>query len=245
MSAREGRIVLVDDDRMFRKILVTGLSACGYTVDELDGAGDIVAEVLGRSPDVVLLDLELPGRNGQDVLKDLVAAGTDAKVIMVTGNEEVAAAVRAIRAGAFDYVTKPVKMDQLLVSLDRAVESGRVRRERDLYRDRYDRRHSYVESRNAAMRAIYGNLKVADAGLTYADNAPPMVDLAMMFLPEQPDFANARSVREAFEATVRRQAARLVGERARRGGGPGQGWSHITGGAGALTVITADDIAGG
>jgi DNA-binding NtrC family response regulator len=155
MNAREGRIVLVDDDRMFRKILVTGLAAHGIRVEELDGSGDVVGEIISRGPDVVLLDLALPARNGQEILRDLVAAGTDAKVIMVTGNEDVSAAVRAIRAGAFDYVTKPVKIDEFLVSLDRAIESGRVRRERDLYRDRYDRRHRYVESRNPAMQRIY------------------------------------------------------------------------------------------
>jgi SpoVK/Ycf46/Vps4 family AAA+-type ATPase len=86
---------------------------------------------------------------------------------------------------------------------------------------------------------------VADARLSYAEGAQSMVEVAMMLLPFEPDFANARSVREAFEATVRRQAARLVAQRAEAGGRPGEGWSGIEGGSQVLTVLTADDIAGG
>ena len=86
---------------------------------------------------------------------------------------------------------------------------------------------------------------VADAGLSYAAGTQSMVEVAMMLLPFRPDFANARSVREAFEATVRRQAARLVAQRAEGGGRPGEGWSGLEGGSQVLTVLTPDDVAGG
>lgn len=154
-ASRTGRIVLVDDDRMFRRLLVQGLGEAGYQVEELDGTGDVVQETTARMPDVVLLDLELGSRNGLDVLRDLVASGLDAKVILVTGTDDVSTAVRAIRAGAFDYVTKPVKIEELLVSIERAVDSGRTARERDLYRGLADRRYSVVESKSPAMRDIY------------------------------------------------------------------------------------------
>ncbi len=152
---RTGRVVVVDDDGTFRRLLSVGLSEHGYQVEELDGRGDVVGEVAARLPDVVLLDLELEERSGLDLLREFVASGLDAKVIMVTGTDDVSTAVRAIRAGAFDYVTKPVKIDELLVAIERAVDSGRVVRERDLYRTISDRRYSVVESRNPSMRAIY------------------------------------------------------------------------------------------
>jgi DNA-binding NtrC family response regulator len=74
---------------------------------------------------------------------------------MVTGTDDAATAVRAIRQGAFDFITKPVKMDELRVSIERAIEAERVARERDLYRTISDRRYSFVDSKNPAMRAIY------------------------------------------------------------------------------------------
>jgi DNA-binding NtrC family response regulator len=155
MNGRAGRIVLIDDDKTFRRILSQGLGELGYRVEELDGTGDVVGEAAARMPEVVLLDLELEGRNGLDILKELAQAGLDAKVIMVTGTNDVATAVRAIRLGAFDFVTKPVKLEELRVSIDRAIEAERVSRERDIYRTISDRRYSFVDSRNATMRAIY------------------------------------------------------------------------------------------
>ncbi len=154
-NPRAGRIVLVDDDKTFRRLLVLGLSEHGYAVEELDGTGDVVGETAARMPDVVLLDLELGERSGLQLLSEFAASGLDAKVILVTGTDDVGTAVRAIRAGAFDYVTKPVKIEELLVSIERAVDTGRTARERDLYRTMTDRRYSVVDSRNAAMREIY------------------------------------------------------------------------------------------
>src|SRR5688572_24200212 len=131
MTERAGRIVLIDDDKMFRKILSQGLGELGYRIEELDGSGDVVGETASRMPEVILLDLELERRNGLDILRELTQAGLDAKVIMVTGTNDVATAVRAIRMGAFDFVTKPVKLEELRVSIDRAIEVERVSRERD------------------------------------------------------------------------------------------------------------------
>jgi DNA-binding NtrC family response regulator len=155
MTPSQPRVLVVDDDAQFRKILAHGLTTQGYRIDALDGQGDVVAQVGNAVCDVVLLDLNLPGRNGIDVLKGIIGSDPDLKVIMVTGTEDVSVAVRAIRAGAFDYVTKPVKMDELVVSVERAVRSSRISRERDLYRDLTDRRYTFVESRNPRMRQIY------------------------------------------------------------------------------------------
>jgi DNA-binding NtrC family response regulator len=155
MSSSEPRVLLVDDDAQFRKILAHGLSTHGYRVDDLDGSGDVVAQIGAAVVDVVLLDLNMPERDGIEILQGVVAADSDLAVIMVTGTEDVSVAVRAIRAGAFDYVTKPVKMEELLVSVERAVRTGRVARERDIYRTLTDRRYSFVQSRNPRMRQIY------------------------------------------------------------------------------------------
>ncbi|MFN8179556.1 MAG: sigma-54 dependent transcriptional regulator [bacterium] len=149
------RITLVDDDASFRRLLGALLEERGYRVTALPGEGDVPAQVTLSRPDAVLLDLNLPARDGLSVLRDLVSADPEVPVIMVTGTEDVATAVKAIRAGAFDYVTKPVKVDELVVSLERSLALERVARERDHYRALSDRRYAFVESRNPEMRQIY------------------------------------------------------------------------------------------
>jgi DNA-binding NtrC family response regulator len=149
------RITLVDDDQTFRRLLAALLSERGYHVTGLPGDGDIRQQVTSSRPDAVLLDLNMPSRDGLSVLAELVAADPETPVIMVTGTEDVATAVKAIRAGAFDYVTKPVKVDELVVSLERSLAVERVARERDHYRALTDRRYAFVESRNPEMRRIY------------------------------------------------------------------------------------------
>jgi DNA-binding response OmpR family regulator len=69
MTPSQPRVLVVDDDAQFRKILAHGLTTQGYRIDALDGQGDVVAQVGNAVCDVVLLDLNLPGRNGIDVLK--------------------------------------------------------------------------------------------------------------------------------------------------------------------------------
>jgi two-component system response regulator AtoC len=160
-------VLLIDDDPTFRRVLTVHLQAQEYRVTALDGTGDIRSQVIQAGPDVILLDLNLPGRNGLDVLRELVQLDLDAPVLMVTGTDDVAVAVRAIRAGAFDYVTKPPKLDELSVSIGRALQSSRVARERDLYRELSDRRYTFVRSANARMNEVYELArKVAGSDLT-------------------------------------------------------------------------------
>jgi len=153
--SRDGRILVVDDDGMFRRVIAHGLEEAGWKVDLDDGAGNVAARIRQAAPDVLLLDLNLPGATGLEILQSLVRQRCDVRVIMVTGTEDLPTAVSAMQAGAFDYVTKPVDLAQLGVSIERAMEVGRVSRERDLYRDRHDRRFSFVETRNPQMQEIY------------------------------------------------------------------------------------------
>jgi len=160
-------ILLIDDDPTFRRVLTVQLEAQGYRVTGLDGSGDLRAAVIAAGPDVILLDLNLPGRDGLEVLREIVQMELEAPVLMVTGTDDVAVAVRAIRAGAFDYVTKPPKLDELSVSISRALKSSRVARERDLYRALSDRRYTFVRSANARMNQVYELArKVAGSDMT-------------------------------------------------------------------------------
>ncbi|HBQ14149.1 MAG: sigma-54 dependent transcriptional regulator [Sandaracinaceae bacterium] len=123
-------VLIVEDDPFESRMMEQYLSRGGHQVSHVPSAEDAV-EALGREMvDVVVTDLHLPGMSGLDLLRRL--AGEDAPpVIVVTGDTDVTTAVDAMRAGAADYVNKPLTMKALEHVLDRVVETTRLRRRVD------------------------------------------------------------------------------------------------------------------
>ena len=116
--AQQRTMLVADDDPAIREMFEEFFVAKGYQVrTAVDGAA-AVRELTGRAPDVVLLDIDMPGLSGVDAL----APGT--AVIMVSGTTDVEVARRALAAGAFDYATKPVDLNRLLESVETAVAMG-------------------------------------------------------------------------------------------------------------------------
>ncbi|MBL9078712.1 MAG: sigma-54-dependent Fis family transcriptional regulator [Planctomycetes bacterium] len=131
---RRGRLLLVEDDASLRTVFRTELTRMGWDVVP-HGSGDgVIAQVQRHEPDVVLLDLHLPGKPGIEVLGQIVAHDRDLPVIVCTGHGTVSLAVQAMQAGAFDFLTKPVELDVLEQAAQRAGEHGRLRRENDRLR---------------------------------------------------------------------------------------------------------------
>jgi DNA-binding NtrC family response regulator len=122
-------ILLVEDDDSLRLVLTRELQRAGFTAHSLrDGSGVIAA--LGRhDPDAVVLDLNLPGTPGMDILAQVVAADPTLPVVVCTGHGSVAVAVQAMQRGAFDFLQKPVELDTLEQTVRRAVAHGRLLRE--------------------------------------------------------------------------------------------------------------------
>jgi two-component system response regulator (stage 0 sporulation protein F) len=115
-----GRILVVDDEEPVRDVLCEYFESQGFGVEATpDGEAALVA--LGRHrPDLVLLDVRMPGIDGVEVLRRIRRADPDVPVIMVTANEDVALAKEMLKLGAFDYVAKPFDFSYL----DRAVTAG-------------------------------------------------------------------------------------------------------------------------
>jgi DNA-binding NtrC family response regulator len=134
-------ILIVEDKESLRTMLRTTLESRGYSVDE---AGD--AEAARRKLQafrylVVLTDLKLPVGSGQDVLQAAIDADSDTPVVVMTAFGTVEEAVRAMKQGAADFLTKPVDTDHLLLLLDRAVERRRMATELVLLREDYQQRY--------------------------------------------------------------------------------------------------------
>jgi DNA-binding NtrC family response regulator len=125
-GASQGRVLVVDDDSSIREMLSEFATVKGYTVRSVASGADALRAVVEDPPDVVLLDIDMPGLAGADALIAIQAVAPAVKVIMVSGTSDAALAQRTLASGAFDYVTKPVDLDHLAQSLDTAVMMKRL-----------------------------------------------------------------------------------------------------------------------
>lgn len=114
------RVLLIDDEELFRKAIAKQLGVRGYTVHEAGTGEDGVAIAKAISLDVVILDMRLPGMNGTATLKEIKQVSPLTEVIMLTGQATVKAAMEAISMGAFDYMTKPMGIDELIYKMEDA-----------------------------------------------------------------------------------------------------------------------------
>src|SRR6266545_1271465 len=125
-------ILLVDDDSAFRQVMAGELRRLGYEVATAGSGEEAVARVEAHEPEIVLLDLRLPGMDGLATLKAIRARSPSTEVIMLTGHGSIDTAIESIRVGAFDYVTKPCPLDEIQIRVERAVEQRALRKRANL-----------------------------------------------------------------------------------------------------------------
>ncbi len=124
-----GRILVVDDESNARNALAEILKEEGFGVETAADGFKGLSRAADFGPDLVLTDLKMPGMDGIEFLRKLRDAEPDVAVVVMTAFGAVDTAVEAMRAGAADYLTKPLNTDELLVVLDRALEHRQLRRE--------------------------------------------------------------------------------------------------------------------
>ncbi|MCY2959196.1 MAG: sigma-54 dependent transcriptional regulator [Planctomycetota bacterium] len=116
------RILFVEDDESLRKVLTRELTDAGFDVKSFASAEGVVDAVRQQAPDAMLLDLRLPGVDGLELLARVRAIDESCQVVVFTGHGAVPEAVEAMRRGAHDFLTKPVRLEVLEQTLRRAVE---------------------------------------------------------------------------------------------------------------------------
>ena len=121
------RILVIDDDESYRSILRGFIEEKGHTVIEADGADAGVKVFMEEKIDLVISDLMMPVKSGMELLKELRAIQPKVLFIMVTGYPAVDTATAAIREGAFDYLAKPIDMQQLTAVMHRALSTIELR----------------------------------------------------------------------------------------------------------------------
>jgi two-component system, NtrC family, response regulator HydG len=117
------RVLVVDDEPGIRSGLKQLLEGKGFAVDVAEDGQAALDHIADRPPDVVVSDLDMPRMNGIALLKELRERDTGLPVIVATSAVDVQSAVGAMRAGAADYITKPVELDELVLSIERALET--------------------------------------------------------------------------------------------------------------------------
>ncbi|MGZ6014136.1 MAG: chemotaxis protein CheB [Phenylobacterium sp.] len=125
VAKQDAVIFLIDDDNVLRESLRDVLKADGRTVEAFASAEAFLAALRPGSAGVLLVDAMMPGMSGLALLKRMKAGGFQLPAIVITGNGDVSMAVDALRAGAVDFIDKPVGEKELLASIDRALERSR------------------------------------------------------------------------------------------------------------------------
>ncbi|WP_448029919.1 response regulator transcription factor [Bradyrhizobium liaoningense] len=122
-----GLVHVVDDDASFRTAVERRLKLAGYEVATYSSAQDLLERLPGGDgPGCILLDVQIPGLSGPQLQSHLTGLGSTLPIVFVTGYADTATTVRAIKAGAEDFLTKPVSSEQLLDALDRALNRQQI-----------------------------------------------------------------------------------------------------------------------
>ena len=117
-----GLVHIVDDDASFRKAIERRLKKAGYEVATYAAAQELLDRLPSDSiPSCILLDVRIPGLSGPELQERLIELGSTLPIIFLTGHTDIPTTVRAIRAGAEDFLTKPVSSDDLLQAIERAL----------------------------------------------------------------------------------------------------------------------------
>ena len=155
---REARVLVVDDKLPMAETLADGLADRGITANAVGSAREALAAVQDGTVDVLVTDLRMPDLDGLALLDAVRAAAPEVPVIVMTAYGAIDSAVESIRKGAFHYLTKPFKLDELLVFVERALADRALRRETAALRRTLRERHSLAGliGRSQAMQRVFG-----------------------------------------------------------------------------------------
>lgn len=135
----KGKIFILDDDELILSMLSRVLRKVGYEVYSESETQDVVTKIRSWAPDIVMLDITFPDRSGIDILQDIKGEenAIDTQVVMLTADESAETAVKAMKLGAVDYITKPFDTDEVRIVLSNIIEKESLRREVHYLRKAY------------------------------------------------------------------------------------------------------------
>ena len=155
------KILVADDDKNLRKVLVNELSEEPFDVHEADNGSKAIDLLEKNGFDVLVLDLNMPGINGIDVLKKIKALEIPVEVVVLTGNATVPTAIEAMKLGAYDFLTKPFNLEELRAIVVKAGEKRKLLHENLVLRTQIKRQleTDKIITKSPIMIEILDNLK--------------------------------------------------------------------------------------
>jgi FixJ family two-component response regulator len=159
-------IAIVDDDPSVRKGLERLIRSVGWKTETFGSAQEFLASARTEAPTCIVLDLQLPGLSGLELQKQMTEAGVETPIVFVTGYGNIPASVKAMKAGAIEFLTKPVEEQDLLNAIQEAIERNRRTRQQQAdVRDLRDRYESLTSREQEVMQqVVFGLLNKQIAG---------------------------------------------------------------------------------
>jgi len=151
------KILIVDDEENFRHMLSVILKKEGYDVETASNGEEALQKIAATSPDQVLCDIRMPQMDGLEFLSEVQKRGMDATIIMMSAYGTLDIAIEAMKLGAYDYISKPFKPDEVILTLRKAEERERLRKENELLRKEVKKEYSFenIISKNEKMQKIF------------------------------------------------------------------------------------------
>jgi DNA-binding NtrC family response regulator len=160
-------IVVADDDPYIQEILGDRLECLGYRVLRAADGGQALELVEREDPQLVFLDIEMPGMRGLEVLREMRKREKDVPVVMITAYGSIDVAVEAMKEGAYDFIPKPFKATHIALVVEKAMERQRLRREKEVLSEEVDKRHRLIAGSSTALnQAISVGKKAATSNST-------------------------------------------------------------------------------
>lgn len=148
----DARILIVDDDERILKTFSRYLQTAGYEVLVAPGGAEGIRVFDEEHPDIVFTDVRMPAPGGFELLETIRGQVPDAEVVFVTGHSDMEMAIAALRAGASDFVTKPISPEELDAALHRACSRLTLKKELREAQEELSRHAAELEARNAELR---------------------------------------------------------------------------------------------
>lgn len=155
------RILIIDDEESFRHMLSIILSKEGYEVDTASNGEEALQKVSSLSYDHVLCDIRMPNMDGMEFLKEVRNRGIETTIIMMSAYGTIDIAIEAMKLGAYDYISKPFKPDEIILTLKKAEEREELRKENRYLRREIQKEYGLdnIVSKNEKMLKIFDTIK--------------------------------------------------------------------------------------
>lgn len=161
--SKKALIHIIDDETIIHEVLGDLLNSEGYEVESSFCGEEAIKKHQNKEYDLVLLDLLMPGLSGLEVLQELIKIDPLAVIIIITAYASVESAIKAMKSGAFDYIQKPFKHEELLITVQRALRHRRLQEENLRLKDELSRKYSFdrIIGKSRVINNVFDLIKAA------------------------------------------------------------------------------------